>query len=157
MIGVGLGFSMQPIVIALQNDIDFKDMGIATSANAFFRSIGSTVGVALFGTIYANRLATYIPEKVAELKASNPAALAGASPEAFEALKNNSEVLNTFTPELKSSILNAFVNSFHDVFLSALPITVLGIAFALMVREKPLRSGQEFKAAKEEATGEQFA
>ena len=157
MIGVGLGFSMQPIVIALQNDIDFKDMGIATSANAFFRSIGSTVGVALFGTIYANRLATYIPEKVTELQASNPSALAGASPEAFEALKNNSEILNTFTPELKSSILNAFVHSFHDVFLSALPITVLGIIFALMVREKPLRSGQEFKAAKDEAAGEQFA
>jgi hypothetical protein len=57
-------------------------MGIATSANSFFRSVGSTIGVALFGTIYANSLAKHIPEKVAELGATNPAALAGATPEA---------------------------------------------------------------------------
>lgn len=157
MIGAGLGLSMQPVVIALQNDIDFKDMGIATSANSFFRSVGSTIGVALFGTIYANSLAKHIPEKVAELGATNPAALAGATPEAFEALKNNSAVLETFTPDLKASILDAFTNSFQDVFMSALPVTALGIVFALMVREKPLRSGAEFAAAKEEAAGEAMA
>jgi predicted MFS family arabinose efflux permease len=157
MIGAGLGLSMQPVVIALQNDIDFKDMGIATSANSFFRSVGSTIGVALFGAIYANSLAKHIPDKVAELGATNPAALAGATPEAFEALKNNSAVLETFTPDLKASILDAFTNSFQDVFMSALPVTALGIVFALMVREKPLRSGAEFAAAKEEAAGEAMA
>ena len=157
MIGMGLGLSMQPVVIALQNDIDFKEMGIATSANTFFRSVGSTIGVAIFGTVYANRLATYIPEKIAELKQTNPEALVGATPEAFEALKNNSQIIETFNPELKASILNAFVHSFHDVFISALPVTAIGIIFALMLREKPLRTGQEFAAAKEEAAGETFA
>lgn len=157
MIGIGLGLSMQPVVIALQNDLDFKDMGIGTSANTFFRSIGSTVGVAIFGTIYANGVATYIPEKVAQLQATNPQALAGATPEAFEALQTNSQILQTFSPELQASILNAFVHAFHDVFIAALPVTALGIVFAFMVREKPLRTGQEFSAAKEEAAGETFA
>ena len=157
LIGMGLGLSMQPIVIALQNDLEFKDMGIGTSANTFFRSIGSTVGVAIFGTIYANRLATYIPEKVAELQQTNPQALAGATPEAFAALQNNSQVLQTFSPDLQAAILNAFVHSFHDVFLSALPVTALGILFAFMVREKPLRTGEQFAQAKEEAAGETFA
>lgn len=157
MIGAGLGLSMQPIVIALQNDIDFKDMGIATSANTFFRSVGSTIGVAIFGTIYANRLAGYIPEKITELQATNPDALVGASAESIASLQTNSAVLETFTPELKASILNAFVNSFQDVFISALPITALGIVFAVMVREKPLRTGKEFAAAREEAAGEAIA
>jgi len=157
MIGAGLGLSMQPIVIALQNDIDFKDMGIATSANTFFRSVGSTIGVAIFGTVYANSLARYIPVKVAELQIQNPQALVGSSPQAFESLKNNSAILDTFTPELKEKILEAFVSSFQQVFISALPVTALGIVFAIMLREKPLRTGKEFAAAKEEATGETFA
>lgn len=156
LIGMGLGLSMQPIVIALQNDIGFKDMGIATSANAFFRSVGSTIGVAVFGAVYANRLATYIPQKIAELQTSNPQALAGATPDKLAALQNNSNVINTLSPDLQASILNAFVHSFHDVFISALPIVILGIVFAFMLREKPLRSSQEFAAAKQEALGEQF-
>lgn len=156
IIGMGLGFCMQTIVIALQNSVHFSEMGIATSSNTFFRSIGSTLGVALFGTIYANSLNKYIPEKIAELSASNPAALQGATPEAFEALKDNSEVLKTFTPELQAGMLESFVHSFHAVFWAALPVTVVGIFLAFMIRETPLRSGAAFEDAKEEAIGEQF-
>lgn len=157
VIGAGLGLCMQTIVIALQNAVHFSEMGIATSSNTFFRSIGSTLGVALFGTVYANRLGTYLPEKIAEISAANPASMAGASPEAFEALKNNSEVIKNFTPELQQGILEAFVHSFHDVFWSALPVTAIGIVLAFMIRETPLRTGAAFEHAKEEAAGEQFA
>lgn len=156
LIGGGLGFSMQTIVIALQNSVHFTEMGIATSANTFFRSIGSTIGVAVFGSIYANRLGHYIPQAVEELKSTNPAALVGATPEAFEQLKNNSAVLQTFTPELQASILHAFVQSFHVVFLAAAPITALGFVLALFLRETPLRTGHAVEAAKEEAAGEMY-
>jgi len=154
LIGMGLGFSMQTIVIALQNSVDFKDMGVATSANTFFRSIGGTIGVALFGTIYANRLAHNLPIAVAKLQATNPAALAGATPEKFAKLRENTSVLKTFTPELQTSILHAFVQSFHVVFLSAVPVVTIGLVFAFALRETPLRTGAAHHAAQQEAAGE---
>ena len=154
MIGMGLGFSMQTIVIALQNAVDFKDMGVATSANTFFRSIGGTVGVAIFGTIYANRLAHYLADGIGKLKMSNPAAFQGASPEAFQQLRNNTSVIKSFTPELQTTILHAFVQSFHIVFLTAAPVTILGFIVAAFLREAPLRSGAAASHAKEEAAGE---
>jgi MFS family permease len=154
LIGAGLGLSMQTIVIALQNSVDMKDLGIATSANTFFRSIGSTIGVALFGSLYASRLAINLPKGVEELAATNPAALAGATPEAFEQLKNNTSVIATFTPELQDVIYHAFVQSFHVVFLAAVPLTAAGFVMALFLREVPLRTGAEHHAAKQEAAGE---
>ena len=157
LIGAGLGFSMQTIVIALQNSVDFRDLGVATSANTFFRSIGATMGVALFGTVYASRLAHNLPIEIEKLRASNPAALVGATTEKFAALKENTAVLKTFTPELQVGIINAFVNSFHIVFLTAVPITVIGFFIAFMLRETPLRTGVGHQAAKEEAAGEALA
>ncbi len=154
LIGAGLGLSMQTIVIALQNSVEFRDLGVATSANTFFRSIGATMGVALFGTVYASRLAHNIPIEIEKLRASNPAALVGATPEKFEALKDNTAVLQTFTPELQAGIINAFVNSFHVVFLTSVPITIIGFFIAFMLRETPLRTGVGHQAAKEEAAGE---
>jgi EmrB/QacA subfamily drug resistance transporter len=154
LIGAGLGLSMQTIVIALQNSVEFKDLGVATSANTFFRSIGATIGVALFGTVYASQLTHNLPIEIAKLKVSNPAALIGATPEKFAALKENTAVLQTFTPELQAGIINAFVNSFQTVFLTAAPITAVGFLVAFLLRETPLRTSAAHHAAKEEAAGE---
>lgn len=157
LIGAGLGFSMQTIVIALQNSVEFKDLGVATSANTFFRSIGATIGVALFGTVYASKLTHNLPIEIAKLKASNPAALVGATPEKFAALKDNTAVLKTFTPDLQAGIVHAFVNSFHTVFLTAAPITAVGFLVAFLLRETPLRTSAAHHAAKEAAAGEAIA
>jgi EmrB/QacA subfamily drug resistance transporter len=154
LIGAGLGLSMQTIVIALQNAVEIKDLGIATSANTFFRSIGSTIGVALFGSLYASRLAINLPNGVNELAISNPAALVGATPDAFEQLRNNTSVIASFTPELQAVVYHAFVQSFHVVFLAAVPLTALGFILALFLREVPLRTGAEHHAAKQDAAGE---
>ncbi len=154
LVGMGLGFSMQTIVIALQNAIDFKHMGVATSANTFFRSVGGTVGVAIFGTIYANRLAHDLPNAIQTVASKNPAAMAGATPESLAQLKNNTEVLQTLSPELRDGILHAFTHGFHSVFLSALPVVLLGLFVALFLRETPLKTGADHAAARDEAAGE---
>jgi len=154
LIGAGLGLSMQTIVIALQNSVEMKDLGIATSANTFFRSVGGTVGVALFGSLYASRLAINIPEGVTQLAASNPAALAGATPEKFELLKNNTSVIAEFSPQLQGVIYQAFVDAFQVVFLVAAPLTAIGFVLALFMREVPLRTSAEHHAATQEAAGE---
>ena len=163
LIGAGLGFSMQTIVIALQNAIEFRDMGVGTSANTFFRSIGSTVGVAIFGSIYANRLMHFMTVGTKELATSNPEAFykvgadgvkTAVTQSDFAALQKNTAVLKTFSPELQANVLHSFVKSFHVVFLSAAPITAIGLALVFLLREHPLRTGAEHHAAQQEAAGE---
>lgn len=56
VLGLGLGMTMQVLVLAVQNAVDYADLGVATSGATFFRSIGGSFGVAIFGTIFSNRL-----------------------------------------------------------------------------------------------------
>ena len=154
LVGAGLGLSMQTIVIALQNAVDFRDMGVATSSNTFFRSLGSVFGTALFGTILSNRVGHYLQSNFAELAKSDPAAMSGFDMSKLESISNNTAVLETFSPVIKTTALEAFVSSFHIVFYAAAPITALGILLALMMRETPLRTNADYAAAREETAGE---
>jgi MFS family permease len=154
MIGAGLGLSMQTIVIALQNSVDFKDMGVATSSNTFFRSLGSVFGTAVFGTILTNRLGHYLSQNFKDLATTNPSAVAGFDPSKLEVIKSNTSVLKDFPPVIKTTVLDAFVSSFHVVFITAAPITMLGLLLALFLRETPLRTNKDYAAAREEAAGE---
>ena len=72
----------------------------------------------------------------------------------LESISNNTAVLKTLPPVIKNTALEAFVSSFHIVFYAAAPITALGILLALMLRETPLRTNQDYAAAREEAAGE---
>jgi MFS family permease len=153
-VGAGLGLSMQTIVIALQNSVDFKDMGVATSSNTFFRSLGSVFGTAIFGSILTNRVSHYLQSNFQELATNNPAVLKGFDMSKLEGISNNTAVLKTLPPEIQATALNAFVNSFHIVFWAAAPVTAIGFFLALKLRETPLRTNQEYAAAREEAVGE---
>jgi MFS family permease len=154
MVGAGLGLSMQTIVIALQNAVDFKDMGVATSSNTFFRSLGSVFGTAVFGTILTNRLGHYLADNFKNLATTNPAAVAGFDATKLEGIKSNTAALQTFPPVIKTTVLDAFVSSFHVVFYTAAPITVVGFLLALILRETPLRTNKDYAAAREESAGE---
>ncbi len=153
-VGAGLGLSMQTIVIAVQNAVDYKDMGIATSSNTFFRSLGSVFGTAIFGAILTNRLGHYLHSGFAELAASNPTALKGFDPSKLEEISNNTAILKTLPLEIKITALQAFVSSFQVVFYWAAPITALGFFLALALREIPLRTNKDYAAAREAAAGE---
>ena len=154
LVGAGLGLSMQTIVIALQNSVDFKDMGVATSSNTFFRSLGSVFGTAVFGTILTNRLGHYLTQNFDNLAASNPVAVQGFDPVVLDGIQNNTSVLQTLPPVIQATALESFVNSFHVVFIVAAPITALGFLLALFLRETPLRTNKDYAAAREEAAGE---
>ncbi|MEY5030965.1 MAG: hypothetical protein RLZZ334_912, partial [Actinomycetota bacterium] len=153
-VGAGLGLSMQTIVIALQNSVDFKDMGVATSSNTFFRSLGSVFGTAIFGSILTNRVGHYLESNFAELATTNPAALQGFDMSKLEGISENTAVLKSLPPEIQATALNAFVDSFHVVFIAAAPITAIGFLLALKLRETPLRTNKEYAAARDEAAGE---
>ena len=154
MLGAGLGLSLQNTVIALQNSLEVRDMGVGTSLNTFWRSIGGTIGVAVFGSIYASKLTGYIKGGVTTLAARNPTALNGATPQALSQLRNNPAVMAKFTPELQATVLHSYVQAFHIVFLSAAPVTAIGFLVALALKEKPLKSGAEHAQAMKEAAGE---
>jgi MFS family permease len=103
MVGAGLGLSMQTIVIALQNSVDFKDMGVATSSNTFFRSLGSVFGTAIFGTILTNRLGHYLTSNFQALAQSNPSAVEGFDPAKLEGIQNNTSALAALPPVIQST------------------------------------------------------
>jgi EmrB/QacA subfamily drug resistance transporter len=154
LLGGGLGLSMQTILIALQNDVEFKDMGIATSSNTFFRSLGGAFGTAIFGTIFSNRIAYYLEENLAKLQQSNPEALEGFSPSNIEAITVNTSIISTLPVELQEVVLGSFAQTFRIVFLAAVPITFIGFLLSFLLKEKPLKSGADHSAARAEASGE---
>mgnify|MGYP003340435898 CR=1 FL=1 len=96
IVGMGLGLSMQTIVIALQNSVELSDMGVATSSNTFFRSLGSVFGTAFFGAILTNRLAHYL-------------AASGLKGGGETSITNNTALIKKLPPEVQSTILESFV------------------------------------------------
>ena len=120
------------------------------------RSLGAVFGTALFGSILTNRLAHYMQSGFAELAKSNPDAIANFDQSKLEALTNNSALIKTLPTEVQNTVLQAFVNSFHVVFVSAAPVTAMGIFLALMLKEVRLRTNEDYKKAREEVSGEQL-
>jgi len=108
IIGGGLGLCMQTIVIALQNAVDFKDLGIATSSNTFFRTLGGAFGTAIFGTVLSDRVAENLENNFADFAAANPGQLAAVDPSLADSLSTNTEVISTLPIEIKTIVLEAF-------------------------------------------------
>mgnify|MGYP003348209258 CR=1 FL=1 len=157
LIGAGVGMAMQNMVIALQNAIEMKDIAVATASNTFFRSIGSTIGVAIFGAIYSSTLTKSIASAMAPLAKQNAGNMP--SPMQLRALQENPNLLfNGSVPApIQHVILNSYTHAFHMVFLTAAPIVLVGFFFAIALKETPLRSGAAMQKAKEEAAGEAIA
>ncbi|HET9558732.1 MAG TPA: MFS transporter, partial [Actinomycetota bacterium] len=126
LFGAGLGFTMQTIVTAVQNSVDRRDMGSATSSITFFRQMGGSVGAALFGAVLSSRLAHYL----AEQGAGGPQVGA-----------NNIQAIQQLTEPFKSVVLGAFTNALDDVFLIGVPFVAVAFVVALLLREQPLRTG----------------
>jgi EmrB/QacA subfamily drug resistance transporter len=132
VLGAGLGLVMPVLVLAVQNAVPPRDLGTATSASTFFRSIGGVFGVAIFGSIFANRLGYWLPRdlpKSVHLNAQAAAKLLHSSPAKLEQLP----------PAIHTGLINAFSSSLHTVFLWAVPFGVAAFVVSLFVREVPLR------------------
>ncbi|MER7914871.1 MULTISPECIES: MDR family MFS transporter [unclassified Streptomyces] len=129
--GLGLGLVMQVLVLIVQNAVSYEDLGVATSGATFFRSIGASFGVAIFGTVFASRLA----EKLT-------AAFAGVRlPPGVDAdtLKADPRGIAALPSALRPAALHAYASSITDVFLYAAPVALLGFLLAWLLKEDPLR------------------
>ncbi|MEY2422159.1 MAG: hypothetical protein QOI95_2226 [Acidimicrobiaceae bacterium] len=119
--GVGVGFTMQVVVLATQNEVPASDLGIATSAVNFFRAIGGSVGVALVGALFTSRLATAVAGIVPGQTALDPTQVA------------------TLPPDVRAQYVASFAHALAGTFLFVVPLMAGSVVLALALREEPLR------------------
>jgi MFS family permease len=140
VMGLGLGLTMQVLIVVVQNSVDRSDMGVATSSVTFFRQMGGSFGTALFGAILSSRLAVHMADATADLPASaNP-------PADLDAVTNNVELIKALPEPLHGLVTQAFSLSLHDTFLAAVPLTLVALMVALFLKEVPLTGRAEPQA-----------
>ena len=135
LFGAGLGMSFQVINTAVQNAVPLRDMGAATSAVTFFRSLGGSIGTALFGAILTSKLASYLASSLADNP--QPAGTAATGAPAIDT--NDIAAIQALPEPVKGFVLKAFSDALGDVFLWALPFCLIALVVALFLREIPLK------------------
>jgi EmrB/QacA subfamily drug resistance transporter len=139
VLGFSLGLIIQVLVIAVQNTVDFSDLGAATSGVTFFRTIGGSFGVSVFGAIFSNQLASQLTH-----------ALAGHPlPPGFSAaaVQTNTSMLHQLPAALQHAVLHAYSEALHPVFLASVPVAIVAFILAWFLREVPLRTVPGAEAA----------
>jgi hypothetical protein len=151
LLGLGLGGNMQPMVVAVQNAAQPREIGVATSAVAFFRSMGGTIGTA----VYLSILFTLLPHKVPTAFAD-----AAATPEFQQALRanpaqaqqlataaggnadlNDTSFLTRLAAPLAHPFKVAFSESMSTAFLVSTIVMAIGLVVVWFLPELPLRTG----------------
>lgn len=154
--GVGLGLCMQPLILAIQNDVDPRDIGVATSTATFFRSIGGTVGTAVFLSI----LFTVVGDRISDAFGSvrtDPAFTEALTqnPQFAASLQggidlNNTQFLNGLDPTLARPILTGFSSSLDTVFLVGGVVVLAAFALIWFLKETPLSTKSGLQRIAEE-------
>jgi EmrB/QacA subfamily drug resistance transporter len=129
VLGLGLGMVMQVLVLAVQNAVEHRFMGVATSGSLLFRQIGGSIGVSLFGAIFANRLAGNLadrfPQGVHIPSTADPASI------------------KHLPAPVHDAYVSAFAASLRPVFLVAAVIGLVAFALTWLLREIPLRKATD--------------
>ncbi|MDT4891495.1 MAG: hypothetical protein QOE97_530 [Pseudonocardiales bacterium] len=141
--GAGLGMNMQTLVLAMQNAVDPRDMGVATSAVTFFRQVGGSLGTAVFLSILFTRAAANIPTELAKSHVQLPPGTT------FNL--NDTSGLAKLPPSVQHPILVGFSNAMDTVFLVGACVLVIAFITALLLPEVPLRTQSGLQAARSAA------
>jgi EmrB/QacA subfamily drug resistance transporter len=123
LLGAGIGMVMQILVMAVQNEAPVKDLGVATSTVTFFRAVGGSVGVALFGALFAHRVGELLGGSVPT----------GMTPTQIAALP----------PAQQAATAAAFADAITQVFLYSVPLVLAGFLVTWLLRDVPLRTRLE--------------
>lgn len=124
MVGLGLGLTMQILVIAAQNEAPLLDLGVATATVNFCRTVGGSIGVALFGALFRSRLVDQMGDD--------------------SAIELTPEEIRELPIAEQDRLASAFVEAITPIFLIVVPVVLVGFAVTWMLKEVPLRtsSGQ---------------
>jgi EmrB/QacA subfamily drug resistance transporter len=127
VVGIGLGLVMQVLILAVQNAVDYAELGVATSSATMFRSIGGALGTAILGAVFTNTLDSNLAE----------ADTGGASLSAASSLDPGQ--IDQLPAPVQATFVNAFTDSLNVVFVVAAAVAVLGFVVSWFLRELPLR------------------
>ncbi|MDY0913487.1 MDR family MFS transporter [Rathayibacter festucae] len=132
ILGAGLGMLMQNLVLVVQNSIDVKNLGVATSAVTFFRSLGGTVGVSVLGSMLGTVIADHIKTGIAGLAPADQAIAA-------QALGSGTiPQVNTLPDAVRVVVESAYGIGVGDVFLYSIPLAVITLIAVLLLPNAPL-------------------
>jgi hypothetical protein len=144
LMGLGLGGNMQPMVLAVQNAASPREIGVSTSSVAFFRSMGGTLGAAIFLSVLFSTAAAKVASAYTDAgktPAFQQAALA--HPDQLALLRSanlqDTSFLNKLDPALARPFKVGFSNAVDHVFLYAISFMVVGLIVVLFLPELPLR------------------
>lgn len=129
VLGMGLGFVMQILVLIVQNAVPYSELGVATSGATFFRSIGGSFGAAVFGAIFSNVLVGNLVRHLGTAKL--PAGLSSAS--------ITPAILDKLPAAVRTGLGGAYAASIETVFVIAAPIAAIAFIFALLIPHVELR------------------
>ncbi len=127
-LGVGLGMVMQNLVLIAQNDAPMHDLGAATATIGFFRTLGGSVGTAIFGALMAAGLSSRLTGALPQGVEIDAASLQG-SPAEILALE----------PEIRDVVVDAFSGAVSEVFLAGIPLALTAFVLMVLLPERPLR------------------
>jgi EmrB/QacA subfamily drug resistance transporter len=129
IMGIGLGMSMQILILIVQNTFPNSEVGTATASNNYFRQIGASIGTAVVGSLFVSNLQNLITTRLPNAGgASSGGSLNSFTPEAVQALP----------AAVKSIIVGAYNDALTPVFLYMVPLMLIATVLLLFVKEKPL-------------------
>ncbi|WP_435877736.1 MDR family MFS transporter [Streptosporangium saharense] len=134
VLGLGMGFLMQTTMLIAQNSVEQKDLGVASSASTFFRSIGGSFGVSLFGAIFSHQLTANLTSKLGAAAGEKLASSGG---------QFNPAALHELPAGVRAGFLESLASSIGSVFTWAILFAVLVPLAAVFIKEIPLRSGSD--------------
>lgn len=129
VLGLGIGLLMPPLSVAIQNSVEYTDLGVATSGNTFFRTLGQTYGVAALGAVLAATVRSDIIERLPETTAVDVRRLVG-SPRTIRALP----------AEQRDAVIGAVAHGVHNAYLVTVPLALVVLVLGWMLVERPLRT-----------------
>ncbi|NUU20117.1 MAG: hypothetical protein HOV68_01180 [Streptomycetaceae bacterium] len=140
--GIGIGFTSQVLILAAQATVERRDLGIATSSIAFFRTLGGTISTAVFGAVIARRFTDTLPDALAEHRVADGQLPPGGA----EAALTHPERMRDYAAALQDAVHDAYSAGMSTVYIVVLPCVLLGLAAAASMRDtrlpvKPARPG----------------
>jgi EmrB/QacA subfamily drug resistance transporter len=135
VMGLGLGLSMQIMVLMVQNSFPLREVGTATASNNFFRQIGATLGSAVVGSLFASRLAALLTERLPA------AAQGGGTPGGSNSL--TPAVVGALPAPIKEVIISSYNDALTPIFIWMVPLALVAAVLMCFVKEKPLATAVE--------------
>lgn len=129
-LGIGLGLSMQILVLVVQNTFPLREVGTATAGNNYFRQIGASIGAAVVGSLFTVRLTTLLSERLSSATANSSNSFTPA-------------LVQQLPPAVRDTIISSYNDALTPVFLYMVPLVIIAVILLSFVKEIPLRTSVE--------------